>query len=236
MVDAAPGNVGDVQQAVDAAEVNERTVIGDVLDDAVDDLAFLEARHQLGTLLGAGLFEDDAARHDDVAATLVHLQDLEGLRRVHQRGNVAHRADVDLRARQEGHGTIEIDGEAALDLVGDLADHLLVLLEGDFETDPALFAASLVTRQNRFTERILDALKVNFHRIADLHLAIASPGAKLLERHAPLDLQADVDDGKVLLDGDDGALDDGALGHVRSGEALGEQCGEVFTGGIELRH
>ena len=42
MVDAAPCHVGHVQQAVDAAEVNERTVVGDVLDDAVNNLAFFE--------------------------------------------------------------------------------------------------------------------------------------------------------------------------------------------------
>ena len=81
MVDAPPGDVGDVQQAVDAAEIDEGAVVGDVLDHAVDDLAFLEALDQLRALLGAGLFEDGAARDDDVAAPLVHLQDLEGLRR-----------------------------------------------------------------------------------------------------------------------------------------------------------
>ena len=47
VVDAAPAHVGDVQQAVDAAEVDERTVLGEVLDDALDDLAFLEALERL---------------------------------------------------------------------------------------------------------------------------------------------------------------------------------------------
>jgi hypothetical protein len=37
MLDALPGHVGDVQQAVDAAEVDERTVVGEVLDDTLDD-------------------------------------------------------------------------------------------------------------------------------------------------------------------------------------------------------
>ena len=40
--DAAPAHVGDVQQAVDAAEVDERAELGDVLDDALADLAGLE--------------------------------------------------------------------------------------------------------------------------------------------------------------------------------------------------
>ena len=98
MVDAAPCHVGDVQQAVDAAEVDERTVVGDVLDDAVDNLAFFEVLHDFRTLLGAALFENGAARHDDVAAAAIHLEDLEGLRVVHQRGDVADRTDVDLRS------------------------------------------------------------------------------------------------------------------------------------------
>src|SRR6185437_6032747 len=104
VVDAAPGDIGDVQQAVDAAEVDERTVIGDVLDHAVDHLPLFEVLHQLLALLGAGLFQDRAAGDDDVAATAVHLEDLERLRVVHQRRDVADRTDVDLRARQEGHG------------------------------------------------------------------------------------------------------------------------------------
>ena len=85
MVDAAPGHVGDMQQAVDAAEIDERAVVGDVLDDALDDLAFFEVLDDFRTLLGAALFENGAARHDDVAAAAIHLEDLEGLRVVHQR-------------------------------------------------------------------------------------------------------------------------------------------------------
>ena len=80
VIDAPPRDVGDVQQAVDAAEIDERAVVGDVLDHAVDDLALFEVLHQLLALLGAGLFQHGAARHDDVAAAAIHLEDLERLR------------------------------------------------------------------------------------------------------------------------------------------------------------
>ncbi len=112
MVDAAPRDVGDVEQAVDAAQINERAVIGDVLDRALDDLALFELADDLVALLGAALFEDRAAGDDDVAAAAVHLQDFERLRHVHQRGDVADRTDVDLAARQERHGAVEIDRES----------------------------------------------------------------------------------------------------------------------------
>ena len=50
MTDATPGQIGDVQQAVDAAEVHERAVVGDVLDDTLDDGAFLEVFQELRAL------------------------------------------------------------------------------------------------------------------------------------------------------------------------------------------
>jgi hypothetical protein len=42
VVDALVAHVGDMEQAVDAAEVDERTIVGDVLDRAFDDLALFE--------------------------------------------------------------------------------------------------------------------------------------------------------------------------------------------------
>src|SRR5690606_8773217 len=162
MVDATPGHVGDVQQAVDAAEVNERTVIGDVLDDAVNNLTFFEVLNDFRTLLGTGLFENGTARDDDVAATLVHLEDFEGLRVVHQRRDVADGTDVHLRTRKEGYGAIQIDGEATLDLVEDDAFDALASFEFGFELDPAFLAASLLARQNSFAESILNALDIDF--------------------------------------------------------------------------
>ena len=52
-----PGQVGDVQQAVDAAEIHECAVVGDVLDDTLDDGAFLEGFEELLTLFTHGSFE-----------------------------------------------------------------------------------------------------------------------------------------------------------------------------------
>src|SRR3546814_1176659 len=68
VVDALVAHVGDMEQAVDAAEVDKRTIIGDVLDRAFDDLTFFQVLDQARTLFGARFFEDGAARHDDVAA------------------------------------------------------------------------------------------------------------------------------------------------------------------------
>src|SRR5476649_2234961 len=192
VIDPAPGDIGDVQQAVDAAEIDERTVIGDVLDDAVDDLTLFEVLHQFLALFGAGLFENRAARHHDVAAAALHLENLERLRIVHQRCDVANRPDVDLRARQERHRAVEIDGEAALDLIEDDAVHLLVVVEGLLELAPAFLAARLVARQHGLAERILDAVEKYLDLVADLEFALLAGSCEFTQRHAAFGLEADV--------------------------------------------
>src|SRR6202158_2176905 len=232
VIDPAPGDIGDVQQAVDAAEVDERTVIGDVLDDAVDDLAFLEILHQFLALFGAGLFQNRAARHHDVAAAAIHLEDLERLRIVHQRRDVADRADIDLRARQERYRAVEIDGKATLDLIEDDAVHLLVVVEGLLALAPAFLAARLVARQHGVAERILDAVEKHLNLVADLEIAFAAGSCEFPQRHAAFGLQADIDDGHVLFYRNNDALDDGAFLQIAAGKGLVEHGGKIVTGRI----
>ncbi len=193
--DALPAHVGDVEQAVDAAQVHERTVVGDVLDHAFADFALLQLADELGALFGAGLFQDGAARDDDIAARTVHLEDGEGLFLAHERADVAHGADVDLRARQEGRGAAEVDGEAALNAADDGAHDRLVLAEHHFEAGPGFLAAGLVAADDRFAERVLDALQEDLDGVADLQRRLAGVvDAEFLHRDAAFGLQTDVDD------------------------------------------
>src|SRR5438128_2240396 len=231
VIDAPPGDVGDVEQPVDAAEIDEGSVVGDVLDHAVDDLALFEVLHQLLALLGPGLLEHGAAGDDDVAAAAIHFEDLERLRHVHQRGDVADRPDVDLAARQEGDGAVEIDRGAALDLVEDDALDLLVGLERLLEAAPALLPARLVAREHRFAERVLDPLQIHFDGVADFQLVLAARTGKFPQRNPAFGLQSDVDDGEILLDADDGAFDHGAFLQVAVIERFFEQLGEIFARG-----
>src|SRR5262249_50874029 len=122
MVDPAPAHVGDVEEAVDTAEVDECTVLGEVLDDALDDLAFLQALERRLLEGSALLLEEHAARQHDVAALLVELDDLELEVLSEERVEVAHGAQVDLRTWQEGlHAAADRDREATLHARGDNA-------------------------------------------------------------------------------------------------------------------
>ena len=118
MGEASPAHVGDVQQAVDAAEVDERAVVGEVLDGAGEDRALVEVLHggrALGVLL---FFEDLLAADHDVAALLVELDDADFNLLAEVAVEIAHGANLKLRAGQERLHA-DVDSEPALDA----ADH-----------------------------------------------------------------------------------------------------------------
>ena len=58
---ATPCKVGDVQQAVDAAQIYECAVVGDVFHDAFYDGAFLQGFHQGFALFAQSGFQHGAA-------------------------------------------------------------------------------------------------------------------------------------------------------------------------------
>src|SRR6185503_4950656 len=111
-----------------------------------------------------------AARHDDVAAATVHLEDRELLVLAHQRADVAHRADIDLAARQEGHGAAEIDGEAALHATEDRAHDTLLVVERLLEHGPGFLASRLLARQHGLAFLVFHAVDEDVDHVAFLDL------------------------------------------------------------------
>ena len=243
MVHAAPCHIGDVQQAIDTAEIDERAVIGDVLDHALDHIALVELADDFAALFGAGFFKDRAARYDDITAAAVHLEDLERLRRVHQRADIAHRAHIDLRAGQEGHGTAEIDREAALDATEDRTFDALGLVECFFKTVPGLFAAGLVAGEHRFALGVLGTVQIDLDFIADFKIGGLAGGSKFLHVDAAFHLEADIHDRLTILDRDHFAFDDGPFLQVVVLKAFVQHCLEIvharlhrFRGGGGISH
>ena len=144
MLDAAPGQVGDVQQTIDAAEIDERAVIGDVLDDALDRGAFLKRGQQLLSFLALARLEHSAAGHHHVVAFAIELDDLELERLALERARILDRPDVDQRPGQECADAVDHHGQAALDLAGHHAAHDGALLHRGFEIVPGLETLRLV--------------------------------------------------------------------------------------------
>src|SRR5690606_30399404 len=79
VVDPLVAEIGNVEQAINAAQINESTVSGDVFHNAVGHVAFSQRVDQTRTLFSAGFFQNVAARNNDVATLAVHFQKLERL-------------------------------------------------------------------------------------------------------------------------------------------------------------
>ena len=168
MRQASPRHVGDVQQAVDAAQVHERAIVGQVLHRARQDGVFAQLLERLGALLALLFFQQLLARDHDVAALLVQLDDADFELVALHAIEIAHRPQINLRARQKRARAQDVDRQAALDAVDDarLDRGLVVVGLLDLvprpqalglvvrEVDVAFFGVSLVAHHGDFLARV----------------------------------------------------------------------------------
>ena len=196
IVDAAPAEVGDVDESVHAAKVDEDTVARDVLDRTLQDLTLLELRDNL-LLLGLELLLDEGlVRNDDVAELLVDLHYLELHRLADELVVVAYGMNVDLRAGQEGLDAEDVDNHTALRAALDEALDDLLLLEGCVDAVPCLGEAGLLVREDELATAVLDTLDIDFHGVAFFQVGVV---AELAGGNDAIAFVADVDHDFLLV-------------------------------------
>ena len=208
MADAAPAHVGDMEQAVDAVEVDERAEVGDVLDGALADVARGHLREELLAPLHAFLFDEFAAREDDVLAFLVDLDDLELVGVADVLLEVLRRGDVDLGGGQEGFDA-DVDEEAAFDDRFDFAADGAALVANGEDAFPVLLEFSLLAREDDHAFAVFELFDQDIDFVADLD------GLDVVELGGGDDafaFVADIDEDFLGTDFDDGAFDDFACG------------------------
>ncbi len=229
VTDALPRHVGDVQQTVDAAEVDKRAVVGEVLDHTRQDRAFDQALHQLLALLGVLALDNRATGNDHVVALAVELDDLELELLALEVGRVAHRAHIDQRTGQEGADVLDVDGKAALHLAADAAGDGLALLHRLFKLVPHHRALGFLARQHGLAEAVFERIQRHLDLVTDANVDLAFLVTELLDRDDAFGLQAGVDDDDVIADFDDYADDNGAGLELGELFALLEQFGKTFS-------
>ena len=205
MVDVAPRELGDVDQAVDPVEVDEGAEVHDVGDRALDDLAGLEAVQDLLANLLALLLEHRATREHDVVAAAVELDHLALDRLAQELVEVLDAADVDQRRGQEA-AHAEVDDQAALD---DLDHGALDRLAGfgrGLDPAPGLLEAGALLREQQAAVLVLLGEDEGIHLLAQLRPPRRGPpsaGSTARRGDDALRLVADVDQDLVLVDPDD---------------------------------
>src|SRR5438445_775837 len=208
MAHPPPAHVGHVQEPVDPAEVDERPVVGDVLDGAGEHHSLGEDLERMLLLLLTLLLEDRPAREHDVAAAAVELDHLGADRLADHRGQVLHRPEVHLGARQERLDP-DVDGEAALDDLDDAALDRRPLLVGLGDRVPDLDLVGLVLREDDEAFGVFLGLEVDLDLLA--HLRQDAVAVELLDRDRALALVADVDEHLARADVDHASADHLAL-------------------------
>src|ERR1700676_1641004 len=162
MLHAAPAQVGEVEQTVDAAEIGEGAVFGDVFHVAVHDLTFGERFHQLGALGVELFFENGAAADDYVATAAVQLGDADLDFGASQIVQILGGPEIKLRAGQERADTY-VDNEAALDAIDHFASDGFLGFVGGFDFFPSAAAENFLVGENREAVFVL-ACALHFNR------------------------------------------------------------------------
>ena len=165
-----------MQQAVDAAEIDERPVLGEVLHHAGDHRAFVKM-FQRGALADGDLFLDRRfARDHHIAAAAVQLDDLDRNVLPDQRIEIVHGARIGLRTGHEGLDAY-IHREAAFHAAQHAAgDHQLLLVRL-FEIVPDAQARGARVREQHVPFGLLAGV-IDHHvdGIAGLHRHFAGRG------------------------------------------------------------
>src|SRR5688500_3665741 len=227
--DAPPRHVGDVQQAVDATEIDERTEVGDVLDHALPDLVLLEFLHQLLALAGPLGLEDHSTRDDDVAATLVQLDDLELVLLPEKLVDVRHAPQRDLRAGEERVDAHEVDDDTTLDLLDERTFDGLIVFVGEADALPDAHEVRLLFRQNNRAFLVLEVLQQHLDFIAGFDVGKV---LELLERDRPFGFETDVEDDHVVADFEHLGLDNFTLFNGSEGAIVHVHHLLVLLGGV----
>ena len=231
VADPAPRHVGDVEQTVESAEVDERPEVRDVLDNAFPHLAGKKLLDQCGALLLALALENDAPRHDDVPPALVQLDDLEIVGVADQVLDVRDPAKRDLGTGEEGVDAHYVDRYTSLDLARQESLHRLVVLERVLDQLPDPEEVRFLLGQHDDAVFVLEALEKHL----DILSRLDGVGVlELFERYGPLTLEAEFEDDGRLGRSEDPGLHDLTLADIAAGGlVLGEHRLEVVARDVE---
>ncbi len=235
VVDPAPGHVRDVQEAVDAPQVHEAAVLGDVLDDAIHHLALLEVLQGLALELLALFFKEGAAGQHDVPTLLVELDDLELEALPEVALKVTHGAEVNLGAGQEGLDA-DVDRQTTLDAAGDDAFHQFTTGAGGFDLVPDLQLLGLVLGELDGTFFVLQFVHIDIDGVAFFDGDGAVHFDELVSRDHALGLIADVHGHEILGDHHNPTLDNLARFDAVIGLSLVQQGFELVKVARPIHH
>ena len=213
MVDMVPRELGDVNQTVDTAEIDEGAEVDDGGNGALETHARLELGQDLGALGLTGLLEHDATGEDDVVAVAVHLDDAGLNTGAHVGGEVLDATEVDEGSGQEATQA-DVEDQAALDNLDNLALDVLAGVELLLDAVPSTLVLGTLLGQDQTTVLVLLLENQGLDGITECNdvcrVSVLADG-QLADRNNALGLESDVNEHLVMLDLNDSAVNEIAL-------------------------
>ena len=212
MANPLPAHVGDVQEAVDAPQIDERAEVGDVLHHALANLLDLQLLQQRLAILLALSLDERPSADDDIAPRLVDLEHFTLHDAADVIADVRRTANIDLAGRKKHLHAADIDEQSTLDLsldgAGDgvallqLADDLVPL---NLLVGPALGHAehAAFVGLGLF---VFEILNKHFDELADLRGRLTF--VPFVHRHGGFALEADIHHHVAFFDAENPAFDD----------------------------
>ena len=217
MADAAPGEVGNVDESVHSAEVHEYTVRADVLDGSLEYLTLLETADDLG-LLGLELCLDESlVGNDHVAVFLIDLDDLELHRLVYIYVIITDGLDADLAAGEECLDSEYIDDHTALGAALDVALDDLVVVVSLVDPVPGTEGACPLVREDQLAFLVFRVLYEDIYLVTYCEVGVV---AEFVDAHYALALVTYIDDNFALVHRDDSTFDHFVLAYAGKGLAV----------------
>jgi hypothetical protein len=217
-----------VNEAVYAAQVNERTKVDDRGNDTLANLALGEVCEERGAAFALSLLEERTARKHNVVAVLVEFENLRFDLLAEVRREVANATKLDEGCGQEAAQS-DVDDESTLDNFDDRTCNDSVVVLDLLNVAPRTLVLSTLLGEDQAAFFVFLLEDEGFNGVADLNnfggVDIVLDG-KFAGGDYTLGLITDVEENLVTIDFDDGALDEVSI--VEKLKSLFDRGEEVF--------
>src|SRR2546428_3518428 len=146
---ASPRHVSYMKETIHAAQINERTVVGKILDLALNDYVFFDLIESLTLLAGIAFFQQRLSRQYNVRPLSIEFDYSRLNFASPQRIQIPDWPHIDLRPRQERANAIDVDADAALDSLHNSTFDGRTFLIGLFQVVPGAESNGVCPRQER---------------------------------------------------------------------------------------
>src|SRR5260370_9855098 len=168
ILEASPGHISDMQQTVDGAEIDERAIVGQILNLGFHDNVFFYVVECLIFSTSIALLEHGLAREHHVRSLSIQLNYLGFNLLVSQRIQIANRAHIDLRSRQKRRDAIDVDAQAPFDALNDSSFDYRAIVVSFFEIVPRAQTNSISAPNRRIAFAGLHVLDEHIDLVATL--------------------------------------------------------------------